>query len=227
MLELKGVSKIYRTTNVETVAVQDVTLTLSAGEFLAVMGPSGGGKSTLLSLVGLLERLDSGQYIFLGRNVGHLSDRELSQLRNKHLGFVFQSFNLIDGLSVEENVELPLVYQSVPRTIRKEKVANVLDRVSLGHRSKHLPAQLSGGQQQRVAIARAIVGNPEILLADEPTGNLDSANGAEVMKLLGELHAGGTTILMVTHSQEHANHASEIAEMNDGVLFRQRERFQA
>jgi putative ABC transport system ATP-binding protein len=226
MLELRSVTKIYRTSEIETVAVRDVSLKLVAGEFLAVMGPSGGGKSTLLNLVGLLDRPDAGQYMFLGREVSGLADHVLSHLRNKHLGFVFQSFNLIEGLTVEENVELPLMYQGVPRSVRKEKTSAVLDRVSLLHRRKHFPAQLSGGQQQRVAIARAIVGSPEVLLADEPTGNLDSANGAEVMRLLDELHAAGTTILLITHSREHASRASEVAEMNDGILLRQHGRDQ-
>lgn len=223
MLELRNVTKIYRTAEIETLAVRDVSLTLARGDFLAVMGPSGGGKSTLLNLVGLLDRADEGRYSFFGKDVRNLSDYALSNLRNRHLGFVFQSFNLIESLSVEENVELPLLYQGVPRSVRKEKVVAVLDRVSLGHRKKHFPAQLSGGQQQRVAIARAIVGNPEILLADEPTGNLDSVNGAEVMRLLGELHASGTTILMVTHSLEHAKQATDIADMSDGILRRQHE----
>jgi putative ABC transport system ATP-binding protein len=218
MLDLRNITKIYRTAEIETLAVRDVSLRLERGDFVAVMGPSGGGKSTLLNLVGLLDQADEGQYIFLGNNVRELTDHALSRLRSRHVGFVFQNFNLIESLSVQENIELPLQYQDVPRSTRKERVAEVLDRVSLSHRKKHFPAHLSGGQQQRVAIARAIVGNPEILLADEPTGNLDSSNGAEVMRLLGQLNAAGTTILMVTHSLEHARRAREIADMRDGVL---------
>ena len=211
-------SKIFRTESVQTTALNEVNLAIREGEFVAIMGPSGCGKSTLLNVIGLLDNPTSGELWFMGQEVSRWKENERTDLRNGNLGFVFQSFNLIDELTVFENVELPLLYAGVSARERAERVNRVLERMQIAHRTEHYPQQLSGGQQQRVAIARAIVTNPRIILADEPTGNLDSANGAEVMSLLKELNAEGATIVMVTHSEENAREARRIVRMMDGVI---------
>ena len=211
-------SKIFRTESVQTNALNEVNLVVREGEFIAIMGPSGCGKSTLLNVIGLLDNPTSGELWFMGQEVSRWKENERTDLRNGNLGFVFQSFNLIDELTVFENVELPLLYAGVGAREREERVNRALERMQIAHRTEHYPQQLSGGQQQRVAIARAIVTNPRIILADEPTGNLDSANGAEVMSLLKELNAEGATIVMVTHSEENAREARRIVRMMDGVI---------
>ena len=211
-------SKIFRTESVQTTALNEVNLAIREGEFVAIMGPSGCGKSTLLNVIGLLDNPTSGELWFMGQEVSRWKENERTDLRNGNLGFVFQSFNLIDELTVFENVELPLLYAGVSARERAERVNRALERMQIAHRTEHYPQQLSGGQQQRVAIARAIVTNPRIILADEPTGNLDSANGAEVMSLLKELNAEGATIVMVTHSEENAREARRIVRMMDGVI---------
>ena len=211
-------SKIFRTESVQTTALNEVNLAIREGEFVAIMGPSGCGKSTLLNVIGLLDNPTSGELWFMGQEVSRWKENERTDLRNGNLGFVFQSFNLIDELTVFENVELPLLYAGVSAREREERVNRALERMQIAHRTEHYPQQLSGGQQQRVAIARAIVTNPRIILADEPTGNLDSATGAEVMSLLKELNAEGATIVMVTHSEENAREARRIVRMMDGVI---------
>ncbi len=216
MIELHDLSKVYRTSDVETTALNQVNLEIEKGEFIAIMGPSGCGKSTLLNILGMLDSPDTGSYQFLGEDVANRSERELSAVRKDNIGFIFQSFNLIDELSVAENVELPLLYQKMPAKERAERVQEVLEHVKIAHRGGHRPQQLSGGQQQRVAVARAVVTNPGLILADEPTGNLDTTNGEEVLSLLGELNTDGTTIIMVTHDPSHADHASRIVRMLDG-----------
>src|ERR1700691_4542946 len=218
MLKLENVSKIYRTTEVETRALDAVSFEVGAGEFLAVMGPSGCGKSTLLNILGLLDSPTSGLYTFFGEEVARASEQRLTLLRRGAVGVVFQSFNLIDDLSVTENVDVALIYRGVSASERKRRVAEALDRVGIAHRSRHLPQQLSGGQQQRVAIARALVANPKLILADEPTGNLDTANGEAVMEMLTRIMNGGTTIVMVSHSEEHAQRAHRVVNMLDGRL---------
>jgi len=216
MIELHDLSRVYRTSDVETTALNHVNLEIEKGEFIAIMGPSGCGKSTLLNILGMLDTPNSGSYNFLGENVANRSERELAIVRKQNIGFIFQSFNLIDELSVAENVELPLLYQKMPAKDRAERVQQVLERVNIAHRADHRPQQLSGGQQQRVAVARAVVTNPNLILADEPTGNLDTTNGEEVLTLLGQLNSDGTTIIMVTHDQGHADHASRVVHMLDG-----------
>lgn len=218
MIKINNLTKIFRTENVETTALNGVSLNVKDGEFVAVMGPSGCGKSTLLSILGLLDNPDKGEYFLDDEEVGHLKENERAKYRKGRIGFVFQSFNLIDELTVEENVDLQLKYLKVPKTERKERVRNVLRKVNLSQRATHYPQQLSGGQQQRVAIARAVVGSPKIILADEPTGNLDSKNGHEVMELLSQLNAEGTTIIMVTHSQHDATYAHRIINLLDGEV---------
>ena len=218
MIKLTDIKKVFRTEDVETWALREVSLEVKAGEFVAIMGPSGCGKSTLLNILGLLSSPTEGTYMLDGKDVSTLSESDRIKLRKGTLGFVFQSFNLIDELNVTENIELPLLYMNVPSKDRKEAVKKVIDRVAMGHRAKHYPAQLSGGQQQRVAIARAVVANPKLILADEPTGNLDSKNGKEVMELLKELHQEGTTIVMVTHSQRDASYADRIINLFDGQI---------
>jgi putative ABC transport system ATP-binding protein len=216
MLKLQNVSKVYRTTDVETRALQDVSFDVSAGEFLAIMGPSGCGKSTLLNILGLLDSPTSGVYELLGEDVARASEQRLTELRRASVGFIFQSFNLIDDLSVQENVEVALLYRKVSSADRKKRVAEALERVGVAHRARHLPQQLSGGQQQRVAIARALVSNPKLILADEPTGNLDTANGDAVMELLTGVAKAGTTVLMVTHSLAYAGFAQRTIKLLDG-----------
>jgi putative ABC transport system ATP-binding protein len=218
MLKLEHVSKVYRTTDVETAALDDVSLEVKPGEFLAIMGPSGCGKSTLLNILGLIDSPTSGSYWFLGEDIARCSEEELTRRRRTGVGFVFQSFNLIDDLNVTENVEVALLYVGVPRAERRERIAAALERVDLAHRARHMPKQLSGGQQQRVAVARALVANPKLILADEPTGNLDTANGEAVMEMLTRIMNGGTTIVMVTHSEEHAKRAHRVVNMLDGRL---------
>jgi putative ABC transport system ATP-binding protein len=218
MITLAGVNRLYRSDEVETTALRDVELHVERGEFVAVMGPSGSGKSTLLNILGLVDRPTSGRQILLEREVTDLNEVERARLRRHHLGFIFQSFNLIDELTVEENIELGLVYREDKTQNRKERVRNAMDRVGIGHRARHYPHQLSGGQQQRAAIARAIVGEPELLLADEPTGNLDSVNGAQVMEILQGLNAEGATVVMVTHSPSQADQAKRTVNMLDGRI---------
>ena len=218
MIKIENIKKVFRTEDVETWALREVSLEVKAGEFVAIMGPSGCGKSTLLNILGLLSSPSEGTYMLDGKDVSTLSESDRIKLRKGALGFVFQSFNLIDELNVSENIELPLLYMGVSAKERKEAVKAVIDRVAMGHRAKHFPSQLSGGQQQRVAIARAVISNPKLILADEPTGNLDSKNGREVMELLKELHREGTTIVMVTHSQRDASYADRIINLFDGQI---------
>ena len=218
MIRIEHLSKVFRTEEVETTALNDVSLHVKQGEFVAIMGPSGCGKSTLLNIIGLLDNPTSGNYYFNGQEVGHLKEKQRTQVRKGNIGFVFQSFNLIDELNVYENVELPLIYLKKKASEKKELVTSILDRMNISHRVKHFPQQLSGGQRQRVAIARAVVAGPKLILADEPTGNLDSKNGAEVMNLLTELNQEGTTIVMVTHSQHDASYAHRVVHLFDGQI---------
>ena len=218
MIEINNLSKVFRTSEVETVALNRVNLEVKEGEFVAIMGPSGCGKSTLLNILGLLDNPTEGSYRLLGQEVAQLQEKERTRMRKGKLGFVFQSFNLIDELNVFENVELPLTYLGGSASERKERVNEILKRMNISHRAKHMPQQLSGGQQQRVAIARALITHPKLILADEPTGNLDSKNGKEVMELLTELNKEGTTILMVTHSQHDASYAHRTIHLFDGSI---------
>jgi len=218
MLKLQHVSKIYRATEVETAALDDPSLEVKRGEFLAVMGPSGCGKSTLLNILGLIDSPSSGAYWFMEEDVARCSEEQLTLRRRAGIGFVFQSFNLIEDLNVAENVEVALLYRRVASAERRRRVAAALERVDLPHRAKHMPKQLSGGQQQRVAIARALVSDPKVMLADEPTGNLDTANGEAVMNMLSGIAKAGTTIIMVTHSEVHAKRADRVVHMLDGRL---------
>ena len=219
MISFKHLAKVYRTDEVETTALRDINLEVAAGEFVAVMGPSGCGKSTFLNIVGMLDSPSAGEYWFGGTNIAGYSESQLSDLRKNAIGFVFQSFNLIDELNVQENVELALLYHGdVSASERKKRAAAALDRMKVAHRARHMPSQLSGGQQQRVAIARAVVAKPKLILADEPTGNLDTANGEEVMQLLTQLNDEGTTIVMVTHSHSHAEYAHRIVNLLDGAI---------
>jgi putative ABC transport system ATP-binding protein len=218
MIRTKQLSKIFRTEEIQTLALNEVNFEVQKGEFVAVMGPSGCGKSTLLNIVGLLDNPDNGDYFFDGVNVARYRESQRTDLRKGNIGFVFQSFNLIDENNVHENVELPLLYLKIPARKRKEMVDAVLDRMNISHRAKHFPQQLSGGQQQRVAIARAVVANPKLILADEPTGNLDSKNGLDVMELLTGLNRQGTTIVMVTHSLHDAGFAHRIVNLFDGQV---------
>ena len=218
MIKTVNLEKIFRTDEVETLALNQVNLEVKTGEFVAVMGPSGCGKSTLLNIVGMLDNPTSGEYFFDGSEVGRLSESRRTDLRKGNIGFVFQSFNLIDEINVQDNVELPLVYMRINARKRKEMVNSVLERMKISHRRNHYPQQLSGGQQQRVAIARAVVSNPKLILADEPTGNLDSKNGLEVMNLLTELNREGTTIIMVTHSLHDSEFAHRIVNLFDGKI---------
>jgi putative ABC transport system ATP-binding protein len=218
MIRTSELTKIFRTEEVETTALNKVNLNVTEGEYVAVMGPSGCGKSTLLNILGLLDNPTSGSYIFNGTEVANLKERDRTVFRKGNIGFVFQSFNLIDELNVYENVELPLIYLKMKGSERRQKVETALERMKITHRAKHFPQQLSGGQQQRVAIARAVVANPKLILADEPTGNLDSKNGIEVINLLTELNKEGTTIIMVTHSDRDAGYAHRIVNLFDGQI---------
>jgi putative ABC transport system ATP-binding protein len=223
MLKLDHVSKSYRSAAVETLALDDISLCIQSGEFLAVMGPSGCGKSTLLNVLGLVDSPSTGSYWFCGDEVARCSEEQLALQRRAGVGFVFQSFNLIDELTVEENVDVALIYRRVPSSERRRRVAAALDSVGLAHRARHMPQQLSGGQQQRVAVARALVGEPKVILADEPTGNLDTANGDAVMDLLRGVNSRGTTLVMVTHSEGYAARADRVLRMLDGRLVDERE----
>ena len=218
MIKVTDLSKVFRTEEIETTALNGVSFEINDGEFVAIMGPSGCGKSTLLNILGLLDNPSGGSYNLLGSEVGQLKEKERTKFRKGNIGFVFQSFNLIDELNVYENVELPLRYLNISASERKQKVTEILKRMGISHRAKHFPQQLSGGQQQRVAIARAVVSSPKLILADEPTGNLDSKNGKEVMDLLAELNAEGTTIVMVTHSQKDAAVAQRVINLFDGQI---------
>jgi putative ABC transport system ATP-binding protein len=218
MLSMRDLSRVYRTDTVETTALDGIFLDVADGEFVAVMGPSGCGKSTLLNVIGMLDSPTSGSYVFNGTEVAGLSESKLADFRKRNIGFIFQSFNLVDELSVRENIELALLYHNVPAAERRTRVDEVMDKVGIAHRAKHRPSQLSGGQQQRVAVARALVANPNLILADEPTGNLDTAHGEEVMKMLQSLNAEGSTIVMVTHSPSHADYAGRVVNMLDGRI---------
>ncbi|MDD3458114.1 MAG: ABC transporter ATP-binding protein [Weeksellaceae bacterium] len=218
MIKTENLTKVYRTEEVETRALNNVVLHIKKGEFVSIMGPSGCGKSTLLNILGLLDDITSGSYLFDGQEMGKLKENGRSKVRKQNIGFIFQNFNLIDELNVHENIELPLIYNGVSSSERKEKVKEILERMNISHRSKHFPQQLSGGQQQRVAVARALVTAPKLILADEPTGNLDSKNGNEVMGLLTDLHAKGSTIVMVTHSAHDASFSQRTIELKDGEI---------
>ena len=219
MISFKHLAKVYRTDEVETTALRDINLDVATGEFVAVMGPSGCGKSTFLNIVGMLDSPSNGEYWFDGQDIAGYSEARLAELRKSAIGFVFQSFNLIDELNVQENVELALLYHAdVSAKERRQRAAEALERMKISHRARHMPSQLSGGQQQRVAVARAVVARPKLILADEPTGNLDTANGEEVMQLLTQLNEAGTTILMVTHSHSHAEYAHRIVNLLDGAI---------
>lgn len=218
MIQVTDLKKLYRTEEVETSAINNISLHVKTGEFVAIMGPSGCGKSSLLNILGLLDDMDAGSYLFNGTEISHYNEKMRADLRKQNIGFVFQSFNLIDELTVFENVELPLIYTKIPAAERKRRVEEVLERVQIVHRRNHFPQQLSGGQQQRVAVARAVVNNPKIILADEPTGNLDSNSGSEVMRLLTQLNEQGTTIVMVTHSEHDARYSHRIVRMLDGQI---------
>lgn len=221
MIRIENLTKIFRTEEIETVALNGVSLEVKDGEFVAIMGPSGCGKSTLLNILGLLDNPNEGEYWLGEEEVSRLKEKDRTQYRKGRIGFVFQSFNLIEELTVEENIELQLKYLGVSKAERKQRTLDILRKVNLSHRAKHYPQQLSGGQQQRVAIARAVVGNPQLILADEPTGNLDSKNGKEVMELLSQLNSEGSTIVMVTHSQHDATYAKRIINMFDGQIVEQ------
>jgi len=218
MLKLHNMYKVYRTDEVETVALNGVNLEIEQGDFVAVMGPSGCGKSTLLNIIGMLDNPSDGDYLFFDENVAPYNEARRSQIRKQNIGFIFQSFNLIDELTVAENIELALLYHNMPSGERKRRVSEVMDRMGIAHRSSHMPGQLSGGQQQRVAVARAVVGDQPLILADEPTGNLDSMHGQEVMELLRSLNKEGTTIVMVTHSPAHADYAHRTVNLFDGHI---------
>ncbi|WP_341502337.1 ABC transporter ATP-binding protein [Gallaecimonas sp. GXIMD4217] len=218
MIRLENLNRVFTTESVITTALNDINLTVNEGEFVSIMGPSGCGKSTLLNTLGMLDSPSSGHYYFQGTDIAGYGEQQLAELRRAKLGFVFQNFNLIDELSVFENVELPLLYQKLPRAERQARVEAILERMQIAHRRDHLPQQLSGGQQQRVAVARALVIAPALILADEPTGNLDSVNGEEVMNMLCELNRQGTTIIMVTHSEEHAGYGTRTLRLRDGQV---------
>lgn len=222
MIQLHQLNRVFRTAELETTALNQIDLLIEQGDFVAIMGPSGCGKSTLLSILGMLDSPSSGAYLFQGTDIANYSEKQLAQLRKTQLGFVFQSFNLIDELSVFQNVELPLQYQGIAAAERKQRVEAILKRMQIDHRADHLPLQLSGGQQQRVAVARALVINPALILADEPTGNLDSKNSEEVMLMLRQLNSEGTTVVMVTHSEHESRYASRIVRMLDGQIITER-----
>jgi putative ABC transport system ATP-binding protein len=221
---MRELSKVYRTDMVETTALDGIMLDVADGEFVAIMGPSGCGKSTLLNVIGMLDSPSSGSYVFNGTEVAGLTESKLADFRKRNIGFIFQSFNLVDELSVRENIELALLYHNVPLGERRTRVDEVMDKVGIAHRAKHRPSQLSGGQQQRVAVARALVAAPKLILADEPTGNLDTAHGEEVMKMLQALNGEGATIVMVTHSPAHADYAGRVVNMLDGRILQEHRR---
>jgi putative ABC transport system ATP-binding protein len=223
MLKLTGIGKVYRTTEVETAALTDISFAVARGEFLAIMGPSGCGKSTLLNILGLLDKPASGSYLLHGQEAANLPEAGLTEMRRASIGFIFQNFNLIDDLTIAENLDVALIYRKVSARERSRRIADALERVGMNHRARHFPAQLSGGQQQRVAVARAIISEPGLILADEPTGNLDSANGDAVLDLLVQASRQGTTVIMVTHSRAHAAKASRTLSMLDGRLVSERQ----
>lgn len=223
MIQIENLSRVFQTEEVETTALNGIDLTINQGDFISIMGPSGCGKSTLLNIIGLLDSPSSGSYKLLDKEMAGLKEKDRAQVRKQNIGFIFQNFNLIDELSVYDNIELPLIYNGVKASERKVKVEKIAEKLNISHRLKHFPQQLSGGQQQRVAVARALVNEPKIILADEPTGNLDSKNGNEVMELLMNLHANGATILMVTHSSYDASFSQKIIEMKDGVIFSEKQ----
>ena len=218
MIHLEKITKVYRTVEIETNALNQISLTINKGEFVSIMGPSGCGKSTLLNVIGMLDRAESGSYVFSDQEIGNLNEKNRSEIRKKNIGFVFQNFNLIEELTVFENIELPLIYNKYSNAERKERVNEIMERIGIAHRANHFPQQLSGGQQQRVAVARALVTKPLLILADEPTGNLDSSNGNEVMELLCELNEEGTTVIMVTHSSHDASYSNRIINLLDGEI---------
>jgi putative ABC transport system ATP-binding protein len=222
VIQIRDLTKVYRTDEIETHALAGIDLAIEENDYLAIVGPSGSGKSTLLAILGLMDLPTGGTFLWRGEPVGELRDTALSARRNREVGFIFQTFNLIGDLSVERNVELPLVYRGITARERRERVAAVLDRVGMGHRARHFPTQLSGGQQQRVAVARALVGEPSILLADEPTGNLDSVNGESTMDLIDALHASGSTVCMVTHNLDYAQRAKRLVRLSDGHIVEER-----
>ncbi len=222
MIKLENLTKVYRTEEVETTALNEVSFEIKKGEFVSIMGPSGCGKSTLLNLLGMLDKPEKGGYQFMEKEISRLNEKQRSEIRKKHIGFVFQNFNLIDELTVFENIELPLIYNNIPSKKRKQRVDEIIERIGISHRSGHFPQQLSGGQQQRVAVARALVSKPDLILADEPTGNLDSSNGNEVMELLCELNEKGTTIIMVTHSSHDASYSNRVINLLDGEVISER-----
>ena len=218
MIKLEKLSKVYRTDEIESTALNEVSFEISKGEFVSVMGPSGCGKSTLLNVLGMLDKPESGSYEFLNNEVSHLNEKGRSEIRKKNIGFIFQNFNLIDELTVFENIELPLIYNKIGASERKKRVNELIEKMGIAHRSSHFPQQLSGGQQQRVAVARALITKPPLILADEPTGNLDSSHGNEVMELLCELNEAGTTIIMVTHSSHDASYSQRVINLLDGQV---------
>ncbi len=218
MIKLENLSKVYRTEEIESTALNQVSFEIEKGEFVSIMGPSGCGKSTLLNILGMLDKPESGSYSFLGKEVAGLNEKGRSAVRKENIGFIFQNFNLIDELTVFENIELPLIYNKVSSSERKERVNKLIDKIGISHRSSHFPQQLSGGQQQRVAVARALVTRPPLILADEPTGNLDSSHGNEVMELLCELNESGTTVIMVTHSSHDASYSQRVINLLDGQI---------
>jgi len=218
MIKLNKLTKVYRTDEIESTALNEVTFEINQGEFVSIMGPSGCGKSTLLNILGMLDKPESGSYEFLGNEVSHLNEKGRSNVRKKNIGFIFQNFNLIDELTVFENIELPLLYNKVPSAERKQRVNELIEKIGIAHRANHFPQQLSGGQQQRVAVARALITKPPLILADEPTGNLDSSHGNEVMELMCELHEVGTTIVMVTHSSHDASYSGRTINLLDGQI---------
>jgi putative ABC transport system ATP-binding protein len=224
MFKLQNINKKYRANDIQTTALNNISIEVVAGEFVAVMGPSGCGKSTLLNIIGMLDNPDSGNYFFKGEDVARYDESKLCDIRKHNIGFIFQSFNLIDELNVFQNIELALLYHAVPAKVRREKVNAVMDKVGIAHRSGHMPSQLSGGQQQRVAVARAVVADQPLILADEPTGNLDSAHGQEVMEMLQQLNDEGTTIIMVTHSPAHADYAKRTINLLDGAVITEHQR---
>lgn len=221
MIRLNNINKIFRTEAIETQALGNISMEIQQGEFVAIMGPSGCGKSTLLNILGMLDNPDQGDYFFNGDNISRYSESKLSEIRKHNIGFIFQSFNLIDELSVFENIELALLYHNIPATERRARVQAAIEKMEIAHRAQHMPSQLSGGQQQRVAVARALVANPKLILADEPTGNLDSVHGQEVMRLLKTLNQEGATVVMVTHSNEHASYAQRRINLFDGKIIAQ------
>jgi len=218
MLKFNNLTRVYQTDEVETLALNQVSFEIEKGEFVAIMGPSGCGKSTMLNIIGMLDNPSHGEYWFNGEDIADYNEAKLVNIRKQHIGFIFQNFNLIEELTVQENIELALLYHDIAKAERKRRVAKVMDQVGIAHRAKHMPGQLSGGQQQRVAVARAVVGGQSVILADEPTGNLDSAHGQEVMEMLQNLNKGGTTIIMVTHSSAHADYARRTINLFDGHL---------